>query len=460
MLPPSASAAVPLIGSNEAKPIRVAPVTETAPDKKVVIRTAAVSMVMPYAVYNGRLTHPDPVLRQFGGQYGMAYYRLMMQENLGLSADCSQWEDRVNATDLIIRPGDPESEMSVEMARDARRIHRQLQNTNIVNLWITRCRWYGVTAIGKAGWKKDPETGLLAPFDLYNIDPWRFKFGPNFEPFLLTDRSLSQGVPISPRSVFFARWGSSFTAYGESDLRDIYLSCWYTQNVTEMMLHSIEVFGRPIPWIEVGDSLQGPEFDAFEDDIALQYKYYVITRTPNAKTSTTFPNMGALANGAVGRSELEFIRYHAGLISRKILGTQQTQDKVGGSRALEDTRMEIAGDKTPPAAEMRDKVWTEGYLNDISAVNWGNQPRRLWPIMESTVADADSLTAGQIDALARVGDQLRMNQVSETWAIEMLIRSGFKEAKAERMVKSIVDSKTLSREPTKGEAPPVAKDAA
>jgi len=31
-------------------------------------------------------------------------------------------------------------------------------------------RWYGFSAIGKAGWKKDPETGVIAPFDLYNVD--------------------------------------------------------------------------------------------------------------------------------------------------------------------------------------------------------------------------------------------------------------------------------------------------
>jgi hypothetical protein len=432
--------------ASSAAPIDAPPVVEEKPDT-IVIRTAAISMVLPYQVYNGRLQNPDAVLRKYGGGGSVVFYRVMLEENLALSADCSQWEDRVNAIDLTIRPGDPNSQMSVDMAADVTRIHNRLQGVSIVNTWITRARWYGFTAIGKAGWRKDDQTGIIAPFDLHNIDPWLFKFGPNFEPYLLTQRNQWHGEPIPPRSVFFPRWGSLFTAYGESDLRDVYLSAWYIQNVQEMLLHSIEHLGRPVPWIEVGD-MDGDEFTEFESGIAAQYKYYVITRTPGAKVATTFPNMTALSSGAVGKSEQEFIRYHAGLQSRKVFGTQQTQDRVGGSRALEESRLSVASDKTPPASEMRDKAWTEGWLNDISLINWPNQPRQIWPVMNSDVGnDAEPLTGDQIEQLGNVGHQLRLNFITKTWAIEILMRAGFKEAKAVRMVNSIADSKEISREP-------------
>lgn len=447
--------AKPLASAKAVQPTQAAPiVVEKKPDT-VTVRTAAISLVMPQAVWNGRLAHPDPVLRQFGGPYGIAFYRLMMQENLGLSADCSQYEDRTNAIDRVIRPGDPDSDMSIEMAKAATKIFSRIPSSNIVNLWLLRARWYGLASIGKAGWKKDPETGLLAPFDVYNIDPWRWRFGPNFEPYLLTARRPWDGEPIPLRSVFFARWGSNFHPYGESDLRDVYLSAWYMQRVTEFLLHSIEVLGRPIPWIEVADTLEGEEFDGFEKGIASQYKYYVITRTPGATTGTTFPNSSVLANGSAGKSELEFVRYHAGLVSRKILGTQQTQDKVGGSRALETTRMEIAHDKTPPASQLIDQAWTEGWLNDIGLINWPNQPRQFWPVMDSGASDlnAEPLTGSQMVALGNLAEQLRLKQVTKTWAVTMLVRAKFKRTEAEAMVASMLDPKSgLSKELSRGDA--------
>jgi len=435
-----------LAPSSTPAPTQAAPVIESMPDQ-VVVRTAAVSMVLPYAVWNGRLQNPDTVLRQFGGSYGTAFYRLMLQQNLSLSADCSQWEDRVNAIDRRIKSGKPGDAFSDQAAKDVRSIFKRINGTNIINLWILRSRWYGFSAIGKAGWKKDPETGVIAPFDLYNIDPWRWKFGPNMEPYLLIQGSAWNGVRVDQsgqpweRSVFFARWGSLFTAYGESDLRDIYLSCWYVQNVTEMLLQSIEVLGRPIPWIEVGDSLQGQEFDDFEANISKQYKYYVITRTPNARTTTTFPNLTVLANGAAGKSELEFVRYHDGLIQRKIHGTQQTQDKTGGSRALEDSRIGIAYDKTPPGSQLLDQTWTSGWLNDIGLVNWPNQPRELWPVMDSEAGEIGKLphSGPQIMAIGMVGNQLRLKQLTPTWAVEMLVMVDFDRSKAEDMVNSMTD---------------------
>lgn len=448
------AAGQPSVSAEAAKPIQTAPVVEEEPNT-VVVRTAAVSMVLPTQVWQGRLTNPDAVLRQFGGQYGIAFYRLMMQQNLGLSADCSQWEDRTNAEDPVIRAGDPDSEISRQMAKDCTRAYKRIPSSNIVNLWILRARWYGLGSFGKAGWKKVGD--VLAPLDVYNIDPWRWKFGPNFEPYLLTgknqyngDRTDDRGVPWE-RSVFFARWGSLFTAYGESDLRDVYLSCWYTQNVQEMLLQSIERLGRPIPWIEVGDGMSNEEFTAFEAAIALQYEHYVITQTPNAHTQTTFPNITAVANGGIGKSEQDFIRYHAGLISRKILGSQQTQDKVGGSRALEETRLSIANDKTPPGLQLRDQAWTEGWLNDISLVNWPNQPREMWPVMDSDRGDHDAepLSGAQLVALAQVAEQLRLKQITKTWAIKILVRERFRRLEAEEMVESMTDPKAgLSEEPS------------
>lgn len=434
--------------SSSVAPVQTPPIVETAPEPKV-LRTAAVSICLPNSVYNGRLANPDPVLRQFGGAYQIAFYRLMPQQNLALSADMSQYEDRVNAIDSVIRPGDPDSEESIRLAQDVTRVFRRVPGTNIINLWILRARWYGLCSIGMAGWVKDAETGLVAPMDVYNIEPWRWKFGPNFEAYLLTAKRPLDGELVADGSVGFARWGSLFTAYGESDLRDVYLSAWYMQNVQEMLLQSIEILGRPVPWIEVGDQLQGTEFDNFEAGIARQYRYYVITRTPGGKTSSKLINENILANGGAGRSELEFIRHHEGLISRKILGTQQTQDKTGGSRALESTRMEIAQDKTPPGRQFIDEWWTRHWIAAIGMRNFPKVDRRLWPVMDSGAAERgeEALNGAQMLALDSLSERLRLNLVTREWAVEMLVKSKFKRERAEKMVQSILDSKTISRAP-------------
>jgi hypothetical protein len=219
-------------------------------------------------------------------------------------------------------------------------------------------------------------------------------------------------------------------------------------------MHSIEVLGRPIPWIEVGDQLQGEEFDAFEAGIAAQYKYYVITRTPNATQSTSFPNAAVLANSAAGKSELDFIRYHDGLVQRKIHGTQQTQDKTSGSRGLEEVRNSIADDKTPPAAQNRDQVWTSGALEHIGEVNWPNQPRAIWPVMDSDVdCGKDRLTGPQVIAALAIAEKLRLRQITAMFAVELLVRQDIDRQKAEKMVDSMQTDGELSREVTSAPTP-------
>ncbi len=440
--PPPDQGAAPKGQDGPGSPQQAAPIIplDASSDKKAVVRTAAVSVVMPYAVYNGRLQHPDPIIRQFGGWRGPAIYRLMQQENLALSSDCSQWEDRVNKAEQRIRPGLKDDDMSEQMARDAKSCFRQLLNANVINLWILRCRWYGFTAIGVAGWEK--RGGIYAPFDLYNVDPWQFKRGPNYEAYLLTQYEM-QGHLVDPGDFFFPQWGSLYTAYGESDLRDVYLECWFRQNYRELMAVSVEVSGRYAPVVMVPDSMDGDEFKDFEKKLAKEYKHYVLFKSSSVnKPEFMNANQAIMANSAAGGSEERSLRYIDGLVSRKILGTQQTQDKTGGSRALEDTRMTIAQDKTPPVLQFVNQQWTSGYLDRISEANWPNKDRNLWPVMESINAPQPLLPATMV-AVANLANQLRMKEISPRYAVIMLIRSGsFDVDEAEDMVESIVNRKT------------------
>lgn len=415
----------------------IADVSQPTGGPDLVARCAAVSVVMPWAVYNGRLAPPDPIQRQFGGWRGPAIYRSMQQENLALSGACSQYEDRVNKAEQRVRPGIKGDKESEEMARLAAGAFDQLLNPNIITLWLIRAKWYGFTPIGVAGWEK--RNGIFAPFDLYNVDPWHFRFGPNFEPYLLTQTDY-MGKPVPDGAFFFARWGSLFTAYGESDLRDTYPECWIRQNLRDLMLVSIEQGASMMPMFLLPESMDETEFNTFERELAAKFKQYILFKSSTvSKPERLDPNQTIIANKAAGGSELEAIRYIDGLVDAKILGTQQTKDKTSGSRAQEEVRLEIANDKIFPALQFVNKAWTRGYLDRISMANWATRDRAKWPVMQSIYAP-QNMTADIAALVLQLGQQLRMKQITRLFAAHYLIRTGnFDSDEAEGMVDSMLD---------------------
>jgi len=413
---------------------------------------------MPYAVYNGRLRHPDPVVQQFGGPKGPAIYRMMQQENLALSGACSQYEDRVNKAEQRVRPGIKGDAESEEMARLAAGAFDQLPNPNIITLWLIRAKWYGFMPIGVAGWEK--RNGVLAPFDLHNVDPWHFRFGPNFEPYLITQTDY-YGKPVPEGAFFFARWGSLFTAYGESDLRDVYLECWFRQNLRDLMLMSIEQGARMMPVYLLPDGMSEDEFNLFERKIAEKFKQYILIKSSTvSKPEIINSNQAIIANKAAGGSELEAIRYIDGLVDAKVLGTQQTKDKTSGSRAQEEVRLEIANDKIFPALEFVNKAWTAGYLDRISMANWPTRDRAKWPVMKSVYAP-QNMTPQAAAAVLAIANQVRLKQITKLFAVHMLIRLGHFDAdEADEMLDSMLDPKAgLSTDPAAPVALGGSKDA-
>jgi len=287
-----------------------------------------------------------------------------------------------------------------------------------------------------AGWEK--RNGVYAPFDLYDVDPWHFRFGPNFEPYLLTQNDYN-GKAVPEGAFFFARWGSLFTAYGASDLRDVYPECWLRLNLRDLMLMSIEQGAQVMPMFLLPDSMSEPEFDNFERELKTRYKQYILFKSSTvSKPEQINANQAIIANKAAGGSELEAIRYIDGLVDAKILGTQQTKDKTSGSRAQEEVRLEIANDKIYPALEFVNKAWTRGYLDRISERNWPKLDRAKWPVMRSIYAP-QNMTPQAAAAVSNIANQLRLKEITPEWATHMLIRTGhFDVDEADEMVMSIV----------------------
>jgi hypothetical protein len=404
-------------------------------------RAVSVKVVAPSRIWQGRLENPDQVLRQFGTWEGLAFYDRIFRQFPTVAGVFHLWADHANRIDPVIKAGAPEEGKSREIADKVRSLYRRLPDTHILNKkMLLNGRGFGFAPIGKADWRKDEETGLLAPHDLYDIPPWCIKFGPEGQEYVVTEMS-SLGNPIPKRTVFHLRWGTRWTPYGEADTRDIYMATWYIQTIRQMGAQAVEIFGRPIPWVEVPDRVVGDEFVQFEAGLSAQYKYYVITRTPAEKYSVTFPSQAVVASGAAGRSEMEWVRFFYGEVYIRILGVQLTQDKTGGSRALEEVRGDFIDDKTPPAVQARDQAWTLGYAHDICEVNYPSVKRELWPQFSSDTATVPALEGAQISAILNVGTMLALKQMTPTYAEKTLVASGIPQEWAKDMVDSTVEER-------------------
>lgn len=416
------------------------PAAVTAP--AMTERRATLGLLESATVSDGRIENPDAVLKSFGSWEGLAFYARMARQYPFLVGICMQWISRINAIDRAVKPGDANDPTSVEMARDVRKLYARIRGKEILNQKFLWGRYYGI-APAEQVWSKDDRTGLLAPLDIYDLPPWAFKFGPDGEVYLLTAKSPTKGElqADADRKFLFFRWGSLYTPYGEGDFRYAYLPTWYIQQVLRFGLQAIERYGRPIPWYRYWRNRPTEEVTAIKASLKAQFGFYAATPQEAQQESLEFPALSVVANGTAGRAEIEFVRFMEGWCYVALLGTQQTQDKVGGSRALEDTRREISNDQTPPGSQALDALWTK-WADQIGEVNWPNQPRELWPVFESD-DDSDN-TNINLSAVTDLGRALVAKYLPAAWVEHELVLAGASEQRAHEMVNSITTATDLS----------------
>lgn len=395
-------------------------------------RDVSVKIVAPSSTWWGRVPHPDPTIQKHGWD-GICLLDRMERQHPVYAAVCNLWADKVCANDLNIKPGDASEGKSRWLADAIRKLYQSLPGKHIVNKKAAKGRFYGFTILGKADWRIDEETGLYAPHDVYDI-PWKYiDFDADGNAYAKTELSWSLGVPIPNEAIMRFGWGSRFTPWGEPDGAFCYLPLWYAQRVRQFGMNVMEILTHPMPWVDVPVAIQGENFDKLEAGFAAKYQFYVITRTTDSRTTTTFPTLNLLSSGNVGKSENEWLRYYYGEVYQYVLGVQLTQDKTGGSRALEDSRIEIIADKTPPGLQALGQMWQEGFSNQICDINFPSWPKSWRPKWEPEIV-GDSLDGFRltkaIDALLLFG-QKRLTDVVATnivasagvpmqWAVSMV----------------------------------------
>lgn len=420
-------------------------------------RAVTMKIVSPGNVYQGRVTNPDPTLRAHSWD-GICLYDRMERQFPTYAGVCNLWADKVCANDLAIKPGDPDSGRSREMAEQTRRLYRKLADKHIINRKAVKGRFFGFAPTGKAGWRVDEETQLLSPTDLYDIPQKYIDFREDGTALVKTDRNPN-GTQIPDDSVMFYRWGSRFTPWGEADAQFCYLPLWYVQQCRQFGMQGLEILGRPIPWVEIPDTMDDAEFDNVEARLKAQYKYYVITRTSANRQTVTFPSMNVLANGNAGRSEMEYMRYFYGEVYIYILGVQMTQDKTGGSRALEDTRVSVIEDKTPPGVQALAQMWKTGYSDHIWRLNAPSVPAAEYPVWEPavTASFADAQLLAQVVTIAK---DLAAGYITVTAAERMLQAAGLPDEWVSDITESIDDERDSLEAPRQSGQQPTTEEGA
>jgi len=245
------------------------------------------------------------------------------------------------------------------------------------------------------------------------------------------------GLAIPDDALMRYQWGSSFTPWGEPDSSFCYLPLFYAQTARQLGMFNMETLGRPVPWVEVPENIVDTEndkaFSRLEAALQAQYKFYVLTRTTANRYNVTFPTNAILANGSAGQSELKWMEHFYGEVYIYVLGVQLTQDKTGGSRALEDSRIEVIADKTPPGVQALATMWQGGFSDHIWRVNSPTTPQSLWPKWEAeiTMDPIDGFCNAQaMQALL----QFAMKQIPAVVAERSISSVGFHPAYAAEMV--------------------------
>lgn len=397
-------------------------------------------------VRGGYVENPDTVSKQFGAHGGIKVYLRMMREDPSILAPVSQRIDPVIEAERQIIPGDANDDMSVAMAAEQTRVFRDIKSKEMVQRHALMGQFLGHGPVEKV-YGIHEATGLIAPVGengdghgLFIIPVENLKYGPNGEELVVTSRHF-RGMLVPPGKLMIFRWGTNATPYGEGEFQYIYLATWYKKIIVDYGMKALELLGRPIPVLYVPRSAPNSKLvDEAEKAIASQFDFYVMLPTDEKKPHTELLGGNVAASGSAGRAEQEWARYFDNAIWNGLVNTSQTQDRGGqGNGKLEEQRAVVKSGKVAAASDALDSWWTEGFCDDISQRNWGNQPRQLWPRCKSDITEVSlqGLTGSAASTADTVLRRYIAKQCTAEHVEEVVTGLGLPRSRVLRVIESI-----------------------
>lgn len=390
-----------------------------------------------------RLPNPDPTLLEFGrgrGHWGIRLYSQIIRQFAFIGGYCAQWVDHVLAIDRVIKPAqvdDPDQQkLANAAALRAAKAWKRVKNRTIVLQKLLMGRFYGFSRAEKV-WRFDP---ILKEWiqDLFDV-PWEaWLFDDSGRDYLSTVLAPF-GNEVDPAKFIHFQWGSADTKYGAGVLSEIYLALWFIQQIQEFGLQALEDYSKLIAIVHVPRTFNKTDREKTLSSVSDQYRFYVTVPSDETTVRIETPAITVTANGAAGRQEYDAIRFYERWIQIRLLGAPQTQDKSLGTGKLEDTRAGIWEDKTPLASEALDQTLTDQWLHPYFDVNDPTLPLELRPRFESDSSEiGKGIDGRQAQQAIDIGVKLAANQLTPTFAVEMLAALGIPRPRAQAMVDSVV----------------------
>jgi hypothetical protein len=199
------------------------------------------------------------------------------------------------------------------------------------------------------------------------------------------------------------RSGSTNTAYGDGSGRYIYPATHLIEKTIELLLESVEEFGRPIPKVympRATEALTKPERESIRAYARAVHSRFIEIPT-NESRATIEMDAAVVSSGQLGAREMAIIEMLVTWIYIRILRVAQTMNKTGGSRALEDTRYEITDDASRPICSLIDDslnaasvVGDEytGWMADYNDFNHPNEPEEILPRFETPTLSQENIS--------------------------------------------------------------------
>ena len=195
-----------------------------------------------------------------------------------------------------------------------------------------------------------------------------------------------QGEPIPERKMMMLQSGTTNHPCGRGVGRLIYSATYLIEKTVELMLDSVEEFGRPIPVVympKMKDALTKREREEIRAYARAVHSRFIEVPTSEMNAKIDIGNAALASSGQIGGREMAIIEMLVTWIYVAVIRVAQTMNKTGGSRALEDTRYDITDDASRPLCHLLDDGLNKptvpgdpytGALVDFLDFNFPNDP--------------------------------------------------------------------------------------
>lgn len=387
-----------------------------------------------YSVVRRVLPNPDEIIATVGGWRGVAFYEDMLRRHPWLAGIVDQRVEKANKPRVVV-PGDPSVPRSVEIADIARKKWQKVQGaTTALGRGLRNGRFIGPGGLEKV-FTRDAD-GIVYVCRLIDRPAQNIKFRPDGTALWLSVTNPIDGEEIPRRKMMFIRGGSLNSPYPDVELAAVYPATVLIEKAVELMLDTVEEFGRPIPTVympRAKNALSEGEREQIRAYASAVHSRYIEVPTDEARARIDMgSNSSVAASGQIGRPESMIIDTMVTWSYIRILRIAQTMNKTGSANGmLERVRYDITDDASRPDCVLLDDSLNArsvagdeytGWMADFCDFNFPDEPEEILPRFDTPTLSIDEIASIHdmtMDAVDRgLGENLSKDAYLRTTGLE------------------------------------------